>query len=51
VGRVRELDKDIEPGVAVRQACVWPTGGRLMLALGLAMLGWAVPLAVFYLLR
>jgi hypothetical protein len=28
-----------------------PLGGRLMLALGLAVLAWAVPVGIFFLLR
>ena len=47
---VGELSKEIEPAVAGRASGAWPAGGRLVLAVGLALLGWAVPVAVLYLL-
>ena len=47
---VGELVKEIEPVVAARNSGAWPVGGRLILALALAMLAWAVPAVVLYLL-
>jgi hypothetical protein len=47
---VGELGKEIESVAAAGDARLWPAGGRLALALGLATLGWAVPLYVLYLL-
>ena len=47
---VGELVKEIEPVVAARDSGGWPVGGRVALALALAMLAWAVPVVILYLL-
>ena len=47
---VGKLGEELKPAAGAVDSRMGSEGGRLVLALGLALLAWTVPLFVFYLL-
>lgn len=50
MGPVGELGEEVEPAAEAVGSRMTTAGGRIALALGLALLAWTVPLFVLYLL-
>ena len=51
VRTVANVGEKLDLAAAVSRRQPWPLGGRIMLALGLAVVAWALPVGAFFLLR